>query len=88
MVVTFIDVTELKATEARLHDLAELLEFAPVLVRDLDDRVVFWDRGAEQMYGYTAEEAVGRISHDLLRTTFPRPFEQLHMAAGHSGGGS
>jgi two-component system CheB/CheR fusion protein len=77
MVVTFTDVTPLKEAQARLRDQAELLKIAPVLVRDLDDRIVFWDRGAEQMYGYTAAEAVGQISHDLLRTTFPRPFEQL-----------
>src|SRR5204863_1287636 len=70
MVVTFTDVTALKATEAKLRDLADLLRIAPVLVRDLDDRIVFWDRGAEQVYGYTADEAIGQVSHDLLRTTF------------------
>src|SRR5437763_15236562 len=57
MVVTFTDVTPLKEAQARLRDQAELLKIAPVLVRDLDDRIVFWDRGAEQMYGYTAAEA-------------------------------
>ena len=77
LVVTFVDVTALKAAEARLNDLAELLKLAPVLVRDLDDRIVFWDRGAEELYGFSAEEAVGQISHDLLNTVFPRPFEEL-----------
>ena len=86
LVVTFTDVTALKETEGQLHDLAELLKQAPVLVRDLDDRIVFWDRGVEQMYGYTAAEAIGRVSHELLRTTFPRPFAELRadlVAAGH-----
>jgi two-component system, chemotaxis family, CheB/CheR fusion protein len=86
MVVTFTDVTALKDVEARARDLADLLKLAPVLVRDLDDRIVFWDRGAEQLYGFTAAEAVGQISHDLLRTTFPRPFEELRdelLRAGH-----
>jgi two-component system, chemotaxis family, CheB/CheR fusion protein len=85
MVVTFTDVTALKTTEAKLRDLADLLRIAPVLVRDLDDRIVFWDAGAEQMYGYAAAEAVGQVSHDLLRTSFPRPFEDLRaelLAAG------
>jgi two-component system CheB/CheR fusion protein len=77
LVVTFTDVTALKATEARLRDLAELLKIAPVLVRDLDDRIMFWDRGAEHMFGFTAEEAIGQVSHDLLRTAFPRRFEEL-----------
>ncbi|MBO0697194.1 MAG: PAS domain S-box protein, partial [Zavarzinella sp.] len=85
-VVTFTDVTALKQVEARARDLADLLKLAPVLVRDLDDRIVFWDRGAEQLYGYSAAEAVGQISHDLLRTTLPRPFEELRaelLRAGH-----
>jgi two-component system CheB/CheR fusion protein len=77
MVVTFTDVTAMKEVEARARDLADLMKLAPVLVRDLDDRIVFWDRGAEQLYGYTAAEAVGQVSHDLLRTTLPRPFQEL-----------
>ena len=77
MVVTFSDVTTLKATEARLHELAELLKIAPVLVRDLEDRIVFWDRGAEHLFGFSAQEAIGKVSHDLLQTKFPRPFAEL-----------
>jgi two-component system CheB/CheR fusion protein len=77
MVVTFSDVTALKAAEARLREQAELLKISPVLVRDMNDRIVFWDRGAEHIFGFTAAEAVGQVSHDLLRTTFPRPFEEL-----------
>ncbi|HKB05215.1 MAG TPA: chemotaxis protein CheB, partial [Gemmataceae bacterium] len=45
IVVTFTDVTLLKQVEARARDLTDLLKLAPVLVRDLDDRIVFWDRG-------------------------------------------
>ncbi|HJZ91163.1 MAG TPA: CheR family methyltransferase [Gemmataceae bacterium] len=77
LVVTFTDVTDLKAIQARARELGELLKVAPVLVRDLEDRIVFWDRGAEEMYGFTPAEAIGRVSHELLRTTFPRPFEEL-----------
>ena len=42
-----------------------------IIVRHPDGRIQFWNRGAERMYGYNASEAVGRISHELLRTRFP-----------------
>jgi len=41
--------------------------------------IEYWSRGAEQLYGWTADEAVGRVSHVLLKTRFPVPFE--HIAA-------
>jgi PAS domain S-box-containing protein len=54
-------------------DLDRLLDLAPVLVRDIGDRIVRWTGGMEHLYGWTAAEAVGRVSHDLLRTRFPEP---------------
>ena len=51
--------------------LAEYLSHAPVFVRRLDGTILYWTTGAEELYGFTAEEAVGRISHDLLQTVFP-----------------
>jgi PAS domain S-box-containing protein len=51
--------------------LAEYLSHAPVFVRKLDGTILYWTTGAEELYGFTAEEAVGRVSHDLLQTVFP-----------------
>jgi PAS domain S-box-containing protein len=51
--------------------LAEYLAHAPVFVRKLNGEIVFWTLGAQELYGFTAEEAVGRISHNLLPTVFP-----------------
>jgi PAS domain S-box-containing protein len=68
---------------------ARVLDLAHVLIRDLDDRIVFWNAGAEALYGWTPAEAVGRVSHELLRTEFPVPVavikEQL-MRAGEWAG--
>lgn len=52
---------------------AELIDLAhdAILVRDPASRVVSWNRGAEEFYGWTAQEAQGRISHILLKTRFP-----------------
>src|SRR5581483_10614243 len=57
----------------RLREQARLLDLAHVLMRDAGDRIVLWTHGTQRMYGWTAEEALGRVSHELLRTEFPRP---------------
>lgn len=54
------------------------LDLAQVFVRDMGDVIVFWNRGSEMLYGFTADEAVGRVSHDLLRTVFLMPLEQIN----------
>ena len=59
--------------EAQLHLQAELLDLAhdAILVRDSVGRVTFWNKGAEALYGWTAQQAQGRIAHSLLQTRFP-----------------
>jgi PAS domain S-box-containing protein len=54
----------------QLREQAALLELAPVLVRDLESRIVLWTRGAEQLYGFSKTEALGRVSHELFQTEF------------------
>lgn len=51
----------------------ELINLAhdAILVRDSANRVVSWNRGAEEFYGWTAQEAQGRITYILLKTRFP-----------------
>jgi two-component system sensor kinase FixL len=70
---TTMDVTERKAAEAEIRRQAELLNLAhdAVIARDLGARVTFWNRGAEETYGWSAAEALGRVTHELLQTTFP-----------------
>src|SRR5262249_38354194 len=48
-----------------------------ILVRARVSAVKYWNRGAEELYGWTAEEATGKASHQLLRTVFPAPIEQI-----------
>lgn len=53
-----------------------------ILVRDVSDRIIYWNKGAEQIFGYTQKEALGRVSYELLCTEFPEPLssilERLH----------
>ena len=47
-----------------------------IMVLDLQGRITFWNKGAERMYGWTSDEALGQVSYDLLRTEFPGTFEE------------
>lgn len=71
------DVTGSRRLEAELRQQAMLLDLAPVLVRDLNNRIVFWGRGAQQLYGFSSEEAIGRNCVELLRTEVPVPFDEI-----------
>ena len=46
-----------------------------IFVRDMNDIVIYWNRGAQELYGWSAEEAIGKRSHDLLKTVFASPAE-------------
>jgi len=62
------DVTERKHSEERVRELAALLEKAQdaIYVRDLDQHITYWNPGAERLYGWTAEEALGRRAVEFL----------------------
>ena len=65
---------------ARTHsEQAQLLNLThdSVLIRDMNDVITYWNRGAEDLYGWKSEQAVGRIAHQLLQTIFPAPLEQM-----------
>src|SRR5262249_31564130 len=49
-----------------------------IFVRDMNDVITYWNRGAQELYGWTQEEAIGKYSHELLQTVFPVPFEAIH----------
>ena len=49
-----------------------------IFVRDMSDVITYWNRGARELYGWTAEDAVGRRTHDLLQTIFPAPLEEIN----------
>ena len=71
------DITERKKAEEALREQAQILDSAQVFVRDMESRVVFWPRGAEKLYGFTSQEALGILSHDLFHTEFPEPLEMV-----------
>ncbi len=70
---------ERKQSEDALREQAALLDLTrdTIFVRDVNDVITFWNRGAEELYGWTKEEAIGRVSHALMQTIFPTPLEDI-----------
>ncbi len=62
------DITERKRAEEQLREQATLLDNAQdaILVRDLDDNILFWNKGAERIYGWKADEVLGRNVRDMI----------------------
>jgi PAS domain S-box-containing protein len=70
---------ETEATSESAERLANLLRlsYEPMLAWRLDGAIEFWNDGAERLYGFVLDEAVGRSSHSLLQTKFPIDFIEL-----------
>ena len=68
-----------RGAEDALREQANLLDLThdSVFVRDRDDVITYWNRGAEERYGWTSKEAVRQVSHELMRTRFPTPLKEI-----------
>jgi PAS domain S-box-containing protein len=69
-----------RRVEEILRERASLLDLThdTVFVRDMQDVITYWNRGAEELYGWTSEEALGQVTHQLTRTIFPEPLDQIN----------
>ena len=67
-IVLLIDIEEVTLQTERVREKAALLELSldAIIVRNRDNVISFWNRGAELTYGWTATEAIGKNSHALL----------------------
>jgi PAS domain S-box-containing protein len=66
---------------------AELLDwlYETIMIRDMKGRIRYWNRGADEMYGWKSEEVVGNISHELLRTKFPKSLSEIERELAKEG---
>jgi PAS domain S-box-containing protein len=79
-----MDISERKRMEAAMHDrevrlrdLVATLDLATVMVRDFNGTILFWSEGCVRLFGWTAAEAIGRTTHDLLHTVSPEPGKEI-----------
>ncbi len=79
--------SELRESEAGLRTRADLLELASeaVIMRDLKGTIRFWNGGAESLYGWSREQAIGQDLHRLLRTVFPVSREETERVLAEKG---
>ncbi|HEX4613360.1 MAG TPA: PAS domain S-box protein [Urbifossiella sp.] len=70
----------LRAQAERLRIKGRLLNLSNAMIRDPAGRIATWTDGMARLYGWTREEAEGRVSHELLRTRFPAPQAEIDAA--------
>jgi len=66
------------------EDQSELLQltYDAIMVRNITDGTIrSWNKGAEELYGFSPEEAIGRKSHELLKTQFPTALAEIEKEA-------
>src|SRR5213082_2935321 len=75
-----LQINERVRTERILREHASLLNLThdTIFVRDINDVITYWNRGAEIRYGWSSKEAVGRVSHELNQTSFPKPLQEIN----------
>ncbi|MEG4204136.1 PAS domain S-box protein [Microcoleus sp. Pol7_A1] len=73
------DISERKKVEQTLRQTLEILDLASdsIIIRNMDDRIIYWNQGAEKLYGVTKAEVAGEYIHEFLETIFPKPLETL-----------
>jgi PAS domain S-box-containing protein len=76
------EIAERQRAEETLREHASLLNLThdTVFVRDRNDVITYWNRGAQELYGWTEEEAVSKVAYQLLKTVFPAPIEEIKAA--------
>jgi PAS domain S-box-containing protein len=82
------EIGERRRADEGLRERANLLDLThdTVFVRDQNDVITYWNRGAEELYGWKWEETVGKItSHELLRTIFTQPADEIAATLLHTG---
>ncbi|HET9532654.1 MAG TPA: PAS domain S-box protein, partial [Blastocatellia bacterium] len=82
LTVIIRDITSRRQAEDKLREQAALLDQAQdaIMVRDLEDHILFWSKGAERIYGWAAEEAVGKHIQDLHYKTIGQDYYEAKQS--------
>jgi PAS domain S-box-containing protein len=72
------DITQLKLAEEQIRQQADLLDQSQdaILVRDMEDRIIYWNKSAERMYGWSADEVIGKRTTEFLFQGMPPDYAE------------
>ncbi len=78
--ITSLLVLKNQSTSTDLSEKAQLLDLThdAIFVRSMGDLITYWNRGAEAIYGWSAEHAAGKSSHRFLQTVFPARLNEIN----------
>ncbi|MBK9996544.1 MAG: PAS domain S-box protein [Nitrospira sp.] len=81
------DITARKQTEEMMTQQRRLIElsYEPIFAWEIDQGIVEWNRGCEQLYGYTRSEALGHSSNRLLQSRLPAPLGTIQAELEQTG---
>ena len=70
---------ELAVEVVKRTEQASLLDLThdTIFVRDMDDVISYWNHGAQELFGWTPEQAIGKSAHELLHAVYPMPLDQI-----------
>ena len=69
-----------QSADRALREQANLLDltYDSIFSRTMDDTITFWNRAAQELYGWTPREAMGKRARELLETTLPVPLDEIN----------
>lgn len=81
------DISDRKKSEVQLRQQAALIDIDPdaIFVKDMEDRIRFWSKGAQQLYGYTKEEVIGKRGSEFRFEEVPVEYNEALQAVLHRG---
>jgi PAS domain S-box-containing protein len=81
------DITKRKKAEEKIREQVALLDVTTdaIVVRDFENHILFWNHGAAQLYGWSAEEAIGKLTTDLLYKDSPTLIATARQAVTEQG---
>jgi len=78
---------QIRENEELLRERADLLELATeaIIVREMSGAILFWNAGAEALYGWQREEVLGKLVHQILKTRFPMDYSSVRAILARDG---
>jgi PAS domain S-box-containing protein len=75
--ITITAAAALEQTQAKYLRMLDA-GFDAIILRDAQDRITAWNRGAESLYGWTCKEVLGGYIHSLFQTEFPKSLDEIN----------